>query len=118
MTKEQCKHPRIEEYPRDSGDYQCEVCLESFAVRLMDDEPASYSIEDAIRIAGLWRAGKMIGGDQDGVRDALLAEVERLRAAVEPTAPRNAARGFCQLRRAPACDEYPRCACGAAGRHV
>jgi hypothetical protein len=45
-----------------------------------DDEPVTYSAEDAIRIAGLWRAGKMIGGDEDGVRDALLAEVERLRA--------------------------------------
>lgn len=43
------------------------------------DEPIDYNVEEAIRIAGLWRAGKMIGGDQDGVRDALLAEVERLR---------------------------------------
>lgn len=51
------------------------------------DEPVTYDIEDAIRIAGLWRVGKMIGGDQDGVRDALLAEVERVRgAAVEPDA--------------------------------
>jgi hypothetical protein len=45
-----------------------------------DDEPVEYEIEDAIRIAGLWRAGKMIGGDEDGIRNALLAEVERLRA--------------------------------------
>jgi hypothetical protein len=48
------------------------------------DEPVDYAIEDAIRIAGLWRAGKMIGGDQDGVRDALLAEVERLRVLKPP----------------------------------
>lgn len=32
----------------------------------------------AIGIANLWRAGKMIGGSEDDVRDALLAEVERL----------------------------------------
>lgn len=44
------------------------------------DEPVDYDIEEAIRIAGLWRAGKMIGGDEAGVRDVLLAEIERLRA--------------------------------------
>ena len=36
------------------------------------------SLDDAIRTARLWRVGKMIGGDEDAVRDALLAEVERL----------------------------------------
>lgn len=36
--------------------------------------------EHAIRTAELWAAGKMIGGDQDEVRDALLAEVKRLRS--------------------------------------
>lgn len=35
-------------------------------------------IEEALRIAGLWRAGKMIGADEDDVRDALLDEIERL----------------------------------------
>jgi hypothetical protein len=34
----------------------------------------------AINLARLWRAGKMIGGDQDQVIDALLSEVDRLRA--------------------------------------
>lgn len=44
------------------------------------DDPVSYDIEEAIRIAALWRAGKLLGADQDGVREALLTEVERLRA--------------------------------------
>ena len=38
-----------------------------------------YSLDRAISLAQLWRAGKLIGGDVDGVRDALLAEVERAR---------------------------------------
>lgn len=43
------------------------------------DEQPVYDIEFALNIAKLWRVGKMIGGDQDAVREALLAEVERLR---------------------------------------
>jgi hypothetical protein len=43
------------------------------------DAPEAYEIEFAINIARLWRAGKMIGGDEHAVRNALLAEVERLR---------------------------------------
>lgn len=35
-----------------------------------------YSTDEAIRIAKLWRAGKMIGGNEAGVRDALLKEIE------------------------------------------
>lgn len=40
-------------------------------------------VGEAIRIAELWREGKMVGGDEDEVRDALLGEVERLRAENE-----------------------------------
>lgn len=35
-------------------------------------------IEEAMKYAGLWRAGKLIGGDEDDVRNTLLGEVERL----------------------------------------
>lgn len=42
-------------------------------------EPPIYDIDFALNIAQLWRANKMIGGDEDAVRNALLAEVERLR---------------------------------------
>lgn len=44
-------------------------------------------IEEAIRYATLWRAGKMIGGDEDEVRNALLGEVERLRSEVQRRDP-------------------------------
>lgn len=37
-------------------------------------------IDEAIRIATLWQAGKMIGGDDLEVNAALLAEIERLRS--------------------------------------
>jgi hypothetical protein len=46
-------------------------------------------IEQAIHIANLWRAGKLIGYGEDGeelVRNALLAEIERLREAAKPSA--------------------------------
>lgn len=43
----------------------------------------SMEIEQAIKIADLWRAGKMIGGDEDRVRNTLLGEVERLRALLD-----------------------------------
>ena len=43
-----------------------------------DIEDHPMSAEDAIRLAELWRAGKMIGGDIHAVCDALLTEVERL----------------------------------------
>jgi hypothetical protein len=36
-------------------------------------------IDRAIYVAELWEAGKMIGGDEDEVRNALLGEVKRLR---------------------------------------
>jgi hypothetical protein len=39
------------------------------------------NIDRAIKIAELWEAGKMIGGDEGEVRSALLAEVKRLMAA-------------------------------------
>lgn len=42
-------------------------------------ESIEYTIEDAIKLAQLWREGKLIGGDDDGCRNALLIEVERLR---------------------------------------
>lgn len=54
------------------------------------EDPVSYDIEEAIRIAGLWRAGKLLGADQDGVREALLTEVERLRVEkITDGRPRN-----------------------------
>lgn len=83
-----------------------------------DEEPA-YPFEMAFHIARCWRVGKMIGGDEDGVRNALLAEVERLLALnrqAEPSPPRNALRGMCQLQNAPACDNYPECQCGTLNR--
>ncbi len=43
------------------------------------------SIKDAERTAGLWYVGKMIGGDEDAVRDTLLEEVRRLRLLVSET---------------------------------
>lgn len=42
-------------------------------------------IEEALRTAELWKVGKMIGGDEDAVRDALLDEVRRLRGLYEVT---------------------------------
>lgn len=36
-------------------------------------------IDRAIKVAELWKAGKMIGEDEDEVRDALLAEVKKHR---------------------------------------
>lgn len=48
----------------------------------VDDEQefalAPMPLPEAMRIAGLWRVGKMIGADEDDVRNALLTEVERL----------------------------------------
>lgn len=37
----------------------------------------------AMEMAALWRAGKLIGGDEDAVRDALLAGMERTLAALK-----------------------------------
>ena len=37
-------------------------------------------INRAIYIAELWEGGKMIGGDEDDVRNSLLGEVKRLTA--------------------------------------
>lgn len=51
--------------------------------------------ERAIKIAELWEAGKMIGGDEDEVRNALLHEVRRLRNAIDqaPIETRNMPNG-------------------------
>lgn len=43
-----------------------------------DAEVAEYSLEEALHLARLWRAGKLIGGDSDAVIQALLTEIERL----------------------------------------
>lgn len=43
-----------------------------------DIEGDEYGAERAIEIARLWRAGKLIGADEDAVVEALLTEVERL----------------------------------------
>jgi hypothetical protein len=39
------------------------------------EEP--YTLDEALRYARLWRAGKLIGGNSDSVIFALLAEIER-----------------------------------------
>jgi hypothetical protein len=57
-------------------DFECPRCGLHTGSAWPDVEP--YSTKDAIFTAQLWRAGKMVGGDADAVRDALLAEVERL----------------------------------------
>lgn len=44
-------------------------------------------IEHAINIARLWRAGKMVGWDEDIVRNTLLHEVEKLRGTALLTLP-------------------------------
>lgn len=48
------------------------------------NEPREYTLDYALNIARLWRAGKLIGGDKDSVIAALLTEVERLQSLVEP----------------------------------
>jgi uncharacterized phage protein gp47/JayE len=53
--------------------------------------------KDAMHLARLWRVGKMIGGNEDEVRDALLARVEELESLLhrviewEPALPAEAA---------------------------
>ncbi len=42
-----------------------------------DQMPEEYTLERALTVARLWRAGKLIGADEDAVRNALLAELER-----------------------------------------
>lgn len=49
-------------------------------------------IEYAIRIAELWREGKMIGADEDEIRETLLAKVEK--DALELEAWRNRFPGY------------------------
>jgi hypothetical protein len=39
--------------------------------------------KDAMHLARLWRVGKMIGGNEDEVRDVLLARVEELEKALQ-----------------------------------
>lgn len=51
----------------------CNTCL---CLQMQDVD--EYSLEHALRLARLWRAGKLIGGDQQAVIAALLTEVERL----------------------------------------
>lgn len=46
----------------------------------MTEEVELMPLDQAIYIAQLWRVGKMIGWDEDMVRNTLLAEVERVRA--------------------------------------
>lgn len=53
-----------------------------------DDAEVVYTLNQALNLARLWRAGKLIGGDEDAVIFALLAEIERLQttsASKEPT---------------------------------
>jgi len=39
------------------------------------------TLDEARRIAGLWRSGKLIGGDEDEVRNTLLAGLEQIEAS-------------------------------------
>ncbi len=43
-----------------------------------EEGQATYTAEEAIRLAQLIRAGKMVGVDESALIDALLSEVERL----------------------------------------
>ena len=65
-------------------------------------------IEDAMRYAELWRAGKLIGADEDEVRNALLAEVERLRA--ENAVLREESEGWWEEAHDEACTNMKDCA--------
>ncbi len=53
----------------------CKTCECPEALEIIE-----YPLADALRLARSWREGKMIGGDQDAVIEALLREVERLNA--------------------------------------
>ena len=48
-----------------------------------DDDAYAYDPVFAVHIARCWRVGQMIGGSETGVRNGLLAEIERLRAALK-----------------------------------
>ena len=48
-------------------------------VMLIIQQENIMEIEDVINTAELWQAGKMIGGDEEEVRNALLDEVKKLR---------------------------------------
>lgn len=54
-----------------------------FSVPSEDTDNDLMPVAEAMRYADLWAAGKMIGGDIDGVCLSLRAEVLRLRAALE-----------------------------------
>ena len=60
----------------------CDACYQEFMAEPQKAFDDRVDIEQAIRIASLWKADKMIGGDQDQVRNALLDEVLQLRAAI------------------------------------
>lgn len=60
--------------------YEIEQSHKDKAAELVfSTEGDELSIDEAVRIAELWGAGKMIGGDVDAVIAALLKEVKRLR---------------------------------------
>lgn len=63
------------------------------------DSADTYTLDFALRIARLWRAGKLIGADEDAVRNALLAEVERLHASETKEEPSLTLNGY-QLKEA------------------
>jgi hypothetical protein len=52
------------------------------------EETGLYTVAQAIHLAERWRAGKLIGGDQDQVMFTLLREIERLRGSPEETSDR------------------------------
>ncbi len=56
-----------------------------------DPEQPAYTLDQAVNLAGLWRAGKLIGGDASEVCFALLAELERLAAPVSAQEAQGAA---------------------------
>ncbi|WP_045860354.1 hypothetical protein [Teredinibacter purpureus] len=47
-------------------------------------ENSGMELKEAIRIAKLWKAGKMIGYQEDEVTVPLLNEIERIREAIFP----------------------------------
>jgi len=66
--------PQYEEAEADVVRLGNEILEDDFPI----EEP--YSLDEALRYARLWRAGKLIGGDSDSVIFALLAEIERFTA--------------------------------------
>lgn len=70
--------PRAQIDSRPSFEREPPHCKTCDCLREVDEDVTEYPLDYALHLARLWRAGKMIGGDQDAVIQALLIEVERL----------------------------------------